>query len=550
MGPKAVVSSRVFGSVCRLAVDISNFAANTKEREAYGIERQSRSLFSRSTCHRSPPSEYLSSHTATDGRRRMKRGHESRRIILQASLFAACCLLAFWIRSVVAVDSLSDLATVSLEFVGFAIFIAAVGFAVLSAHRATGVAERAVLRIIPIGLVLAGAAFVKTSYADVSIALRALTAREVDAKTSIELGPTGVDVRLTGTLTEGAGGQLSALLARNPLVARIHLTSEGGLVDEGEALRKVVAAHHLTTFVPDYCVSACTLVLLGGRERLMMTGARIGFHAPFEEGLFGQVFQGDMVAERASYISAGVTREFTDKALAVASSDIWTPEAEVLVKANVVTGVVDRYRFPDSNLDGIATQAGARATVLRNFPAAEALDRWRPEDVDAIAASYLASYNKGLSEGEATDDLKEIVGAAAAAAIVEGDDETIVGYGRFLDKAMRAATSEADCTTIGTEADLVQAEEALDQGDGKVERLVMSLLTRALRSPREPAHAEPLGESATTTISAGRSVGTCATLRGLYEHALRLPQNEAAAIVRSLAWGRASLSVPSITHEN
>lgn len=445
---------------------------------------------------------------------------------------------------------MSDLASISIELGGLAAFVATLAFAVFSACRATGVAERAVLRVIPIGLVLAGAAFVKTSYADASVALRALTAHEDDAKTNIELGPGGHDVRLTGTLTEGAARQLASLLDHNPLVARIHLTSDGGLVDEGEALRKVVAAHHLTTFVPDYCVSACTLVLLGGRERLMMTGARIGFHAPFEEGLFGQVFEGDKVAERASYISAGVTPEFTDEALDVASSDIWTPEADVLVKAKVVTGVVDRYRFPDSNLDGIATQAGARATVLRNFPAAKALDRWRPEDVDAIAASYLASYRNGLSEGEATDDLKDVIGAAAAAAIIDGDDETIVRYGRFLDKAMRAATSEADCTTIGTEADLVQAEEALDQGDGKAELLAISLLTRALRSRREPAHAEPLDESAAMTISVGRPVVTCAALRGLYERALGLPHNEAAAVIRSLARGQASLSVPSIAHEN
>ena len=146
-------------------------------------------------------------------------------------------------------------------------------------------------------------------------------------------------------------------------------------------------------------MSACTLAFLGGRERLLMTGARIGFHAPFEEGLFGQQFVSDNGTERATYISAGVAADFVDEALEVAPSDIWTPEPVRLIAAHVATGTVGRYRFPDSNLDGIATLDGARETVLRNFPSVRTLEARKPGALDKAAVWYLEAYRKGPVRG-------------------------------------------------------------------------------------------------------------------------------------------------------
>ncbi len=335
---------------------------------------------------------------------------DNRRIVLHLGLFTGCCLLAVVIRVAIAADTLNDLPSVALQVGGLLVFIVTTIIATTAAFRVRGRSETVVLRLLPVGLVLVGAIFVEASYADVSVALNDLTAQPDPSSPSLlVLGPGGRDVRLTGDLTEGVASRLADLLAAHPSVVRIHLTSDGGLADEGEALRGVIGAHRLITFVPDFCVSACTLAFLGGRERLVMKGARLGFHAPYEQGLFGQTFATEKNAERDAYISAGVAPNFVDAALKVAPNDLWTPDEDRLFSAHVVTGVVSPYRFPDSNLDGVATLSGARDLVLRNFPLARKLDVSRPQAVDIIAAWYLDAYQKGVSEGDVVDGIRSKV---------------------------------------------------------------------------------------------------------------------------------------------
>ncbi|MET0258716.1 MAG: hypothetical protein ABW179_09055, partial [Methylobacterium sp.] len=73
-------------------------------------------------------------------------------------------------------------------------------------------------------------------YARLSLELESRLGTDLPgAETRIVLGPGGRDVRLYGELTEGAGARLERLLTENPGAERIHLTSEGGLVDEGAA---------------------------------------------------------------------------------------------------------------------------------------------------------------------------------------------------------------------------------------------------------------------------------------------------------------------------
>ncbi|MDE4913915.1 hypothetical protein PQI07_24905 [Methylobacterium sp. 092160098-2] len=100
----------------------------------------------------------------------------------------------------------------------------------------------------------------------------------------LTVGPGGRDLRLAGDLTEGVAARVAALLAAHPQIARLHLTSDGGLVEEGAAIGALVAARGLATYVPDACASACTLIFVRGRTRYLATGGRLGFHAPTRSG--------------------------------------------------------------------------------------------------------------------------------------------------------------------------------------------------------------------------------------------------------------------------
>ncbi|WP_210253028.1 hypothetical protein [Beijerinckia sp. L45] len=270
--------------------------------------------------------------------------------------------------------------------------------------------------------------------------------KPVDDVTTIALGPRGEDVRLSGAIAEGAAERLDILLNAHPRVTRIHLTSEGGLTDEGQRLGDVIAQHHLVTYVPDYCVSACTLLFIRGVERLMLRGARLGFHAPYDVGASGEDIVVDSSDEREAYIAAGVESAFVDAALKVSPSDIWFPEPETLVRARVATGSVGADRFPDSNLDGMDDAKGARETIVRSFPSLQAADAGDVAILDQAVAWYLSAYADGKSEATVRRKLQRYAALAEMqrGATTTGVAHTVIaseGSTRIQGVAFRSAST-------------------------------------------------------------------------------------------------------------
>jgi hypothetical protein len=441
-------------------------------------------------------------------------------------------------------QQLDDGPALALNLVSLAALALAIVPALLFVRQSR---RRTVSWIMPGALFAIIAAMATTSYADVSVELQALlhpTSGDTAAQTSIVLGPSGHDIRLSGELREGAGAQLDELLEAHPGIKRIHLTSEGGLADEGQALGDVIAAHGLVTFVPDYCVSACTLAFIRGSERIVMKGARLGFHAPYEPGLFGTMVQDDSAVQRAAYVAAGIAPDFVDRALKVPSSDLWEPDLPVLVEAHVVTGAVDRYHFPDSNLDGDPTLEGARTVILRNFPLMKAFETRAPGASDTVAAWYLKAYRRQLSEGAVVDGLHAIIGSAVDVAMAGADDATLAALARFV--ATAVAGSDNDCVPIGTSADLLRAEIALDRTGPGADATALALLTAALTaSPDQWTHTQPIADRTSPDSPAPIAIGlrdgrtACADVRRSYADVLRQPVPTIAAMMRALVQGTA-----------
>lgn len=181
----------------------------------------------------------------------------------------------------------------------------------------------------------------------------------------LSLGPDGRELRFHGDFDDGAAERVRVLLDAHPGIARIRLTSDGGLVDEARAIAAMVAARGLATYVPDVCVSACTLAFVAGRERTLAAEAKLGFHAPFETDEAGREVQVDSAEERQDYLVAGLAPDFIDAALGTPSVQVWYPEVDRLRAAGVITAVVEAGPFPGSPLDGGATPALAREATWR-----------------------------------------------------------------------------------------------------------------------------------------------------------------------------------------
>lgn len=163
----------------------------------------------------------------------------------------------------------------------------------------------------------------------------------------VELGADGRALILSGDLTEGVAARVAALLKAHPRISLIELTSDGGLVDEGKAIARLVAARGLSTYVPDACASACTLVFVRGRRRYLAADGRLGFHAPYEIGPDGRKHAVDPAPERAAYRAAGLPRSFVAEALRIAPADIWIPSPARLRAAGIVTEVVAAGHVPN-----------------------------------------------------------------------------------------------------------------------------------------------------------------------------------------------------------
>jgi hypothetical protein len=154
----------------------------------------------------------------------------------------------------------------------------------------------------------------------------------------MEVSKDGHDLILRGTLAQGAASRFRALLAGHPGVTDVILTSPGGRMLEAERIAAAVRERRLDTRVDRDCMSACTFILLAGRERTAPEGARIGFHQPAFPGLDSAEMRGAIEESRAAYLGAGVDPAFTWRAMTTPAEGMWFPSQDELLAAHVLTG--------------------------------------------------------------------------------------------------------------------------------------------------------------------------------------------------------------------
>jgi len=162
----------------------------------------------------------------------------------------------------------------------------------------------------------------------------------------IALVPGGKGVEVTGTFENGLAARLERFLDSHPGVDVVHLTSPGGLGLEGNRVLDLIRSRNLSTYVPRYCESACSLAFAGGRERWIAGGARLGYHAPATPLLAD--LKSERISERGmkDLLRAGIPEEFALRANTVPPEDMWYPAVEHLTAFGIITGVAEDGRFP------------------------------------------------------------------------------------------------------------------------------------------------------------------------------------------------------------
>lgn len=141
-------------------------------------------------------------------------------------------------------------------------------------------------------------------------------------------------LRITGEFTPGIAQAVERSLAATPSIRMVVFDSPGGDLDEAMRIGRAIIERGLTTGVSAACSSACTYSYVAGRQRILLPGGRLGFHAcrPIVW------YAGCENHKYASYLVArGIDEIFVRKALGVSPQSVWYPRPDELLAAHVVT---------------------------------------------------------------------------------------------------------------------------------------------------------------------------------------------------------------------
>jgi len=139
---------------------------------------------------------------------------------------------------------------------------------------------------------------------------------------------------VTGEFSKGIAEAVEQSLAATRSVRIVVFESPGGDVEEAMRIGRDIKQNGLETGVATECSSACTYSFVAGRERILLPGGQLGFHACQKI-----VWYSPCENQRySSYLAAsGIDGTFIRRALSVDPRDIWYPRPEELLAAHVIT---------------------------------------------------------------------------------------------------------------------------------------------------------------------------------------------------------------------
>jgi hypothetical protein len=161
----------------------------------------------------------------------------------------------------------------------------------------------------------------------------------------------GQTLEFAGGITFGVADEFEHFLAAMTNVRTVRLNSHGGRILEAQKMADIIRRRNLATFVAVDCLSACTIVFLGGSQRFMLPTARLGFHQPAFRGMTASDRSAAISTEVARLQRFGLSRDFAVKANTAAPASMWYPDKDELIREHVVTRLVNPQQVAQSPAD-------------------------------------------------------------------------------------------------------------------------------------------------------------------------------------------------------
>lgn len=156
---------------------------------------------------------------------------------------------------------------------------------------------------------------------------------------AVTLSPDGTALNVEGAYGTGSADTVRRALDQHPSVRRIVLAGPGGRIGTAFEINRMIRNRRLATRVESGCASACTIAFLGGNDRSIAPGGRLGFH----QGSFPGLGPNDLYESnrdmRRFLVASGVTPEFAQRVIDTPPDEIWTPTPQELLAGRVVQRV-------------------------------------------------------------------------------------------------------------------------------------------------------------------------------------------------------------------
>jgi len=147
------------------------------------------------------------------------------------------------------------------------------------------------------------------------------------------------DLHITGHIAFRLVGALDEYFDENHAIKSVHLNSLGGRLGPALHISDLILSKELDTYAEGGCYSACTIVFIGGKRRVITIGTKLGFHSGAMPGVSDAEMRSIQSEERHYFLAQGVPPSFLRKAYGTPSDQMWYPTYRDLMTANVVTHI-------------------------------------------------------------------------------------------------------------------------------------------------------------------------------------------------------------------
>jgi len=214
----------------------------------------------------------------------------------------------------------------------------------------------------------------------------------------------------------------------------IHLNSLGGRISEAQRIGDIVKSRGLSTYVPYRCMSACTIVFLSGRERLISSESKIGFHQPNFPGMTDEVRRQAIASEERRLRDLGVSAAFAHKANLAAPDNMWFPTSSELLSERVATRIVKSSEFGMSGIDPADFTKERLNETLLNIDIYKSIETTAPQTYAKILQLFQSGVQKGESIAEVRSEIAPLVAEVFNGVLPYTSDENLLLFAQFTIK--------------------------------------------------------------------------------------------------------------------